>query len=248
MHKKGYWNKENVLTESIKYLYRTDFLNGSSKAYRAAQNLGILHEVCSHMEYKTPGRTYWNEERIRKEALKYNKKLDFQINSNGAYAAARKLGIIVSVCSHMKHKNHNIHDSLYGRTCNKCGVFKEKRLMCFSSKSKTGMASMCRYCKSIYSKNRLKNHPEKYNYHTANRRSMHDMSTPKWLNKEQKKEILKIYKESKNISKISNVVHEVDHIIPIRSKTVCGLHVPWNLQIITRSQNRSKSNKVNTNV
>lgn len=79
----------------------------------------------------------------------------------------------------------------------------------------------------------------------AKRRAMLLRATPKWLTKEQLEEIKQIYIICKEIQWLSEEPLEVDHIIPLRGKTVCGFHHPDNLQIIPRSKNRKKSNKIN---
>lgn len=69
--------------------------------------------------------------------------------------------------------------------------------------------------------------------------------TPSWLSADDVWMINEIYHLSMLRTKATGVKWEVDHKIPLRGKTVSGLHVPWNLQVITQKHNRSKGNKIN---
>ncbi len=64
---------------------------------------------------------------------------------------------------------------------------------------------------------------------------------PSWADQQQ---ISRIYERARLITASTNVVHHVDHIVPLCHPRVCGLHVPWNLQIITADENQKKNNRL----
>lgn len=66
------------------------------------------------------------------------------------------------------------------------------------------------------------------------------LATPRWANREA---MIAIYRERARISRETGVVHHVDHIVPIVSQKVCGLHCEANLRIIPAAENMAKSNK-----
>lgn len=64
--------------------------------------------------------------------------------------------------------------------------------------------------------------------------------TPPWLNDLQKKQIRYLYKKARALYLETGVKMHVDHIVPINGAIVSGLHVPWNLRIITAKENLQK--------
>ena len=69
-------------------------------------------------------------------------------------------------------------------------------------------------------------------------------ATPKWMTQAQFKAIAEIYIEARRLQGVDGIRRHVDHIYPLQGRTCSGLHVPWNLQILTAEENLKKSNKV----
>jgi hypothetical protein len=95
-----------------------------------------------------------------------------------------------------------------------------------------------------YNKEFGQRHPDKVTAKVAKRRSAKLQATPKWLTEDHLQQIRDIYKEAKRLELLDGIKRHVDHIIPLKGKTVRGLHVPWNLQILTESENCKKQNKI----
>ncbi len=66
------------------------------------------------------------------------------------------------------------------------------------------------------------------------------LATPAWSDAEA---VAAIYQAAIDRSVETGVPHEVDHIVPMISDIVCGLHCEANLRVTTRYENRSKANR-----
>ena len=89
-----------------------------------------------------------------------------------------------------------------------------------------------------------KNNTEKRNLGNAVYKRRHRCATPRWLTEEQRNQIKQVYFQARTMTELTGTKYVVDHIVPIRGKNVCGLHVPWNLEVMTHEANCRKSNRM----
>ena len=101
--------------------------------------------------------------------------------------------------------------------------------------------------RNIVNKSYNKNYQNDYvrqrarlNRNAANRRA----ATPSWLSAIQKAMILEFYDIARARSVQTGVTYHVDHIMPVNGKNSCGLHVPWNMQVLSQSENCAKKNLI----
>lgn len=93
-------------------------------------------------------------------------------------------------------------------------------------------------CVREYRKKFPDRHCSKQNLRRADKIS----ATPPWLTEEQKEAMSEFYWLARDLFCVTGQNYHVDHIVPLKGKTVCGLHVPWNLQVLPADVNIAKSN------
>ena len=92
-----------------------------------------------------------------------------------------------------------------------------------------------------------KANPAKIAAASSRRRSHLKQRMPRWLTETHLIDIQGFYDRASKLSRISTDKFHVDHIVPLQGKDVCGLHVPWNLQVILGRENSSKGNRMTSN-
>jgi hypothetical protein len=73
-------------------------------------------------------------------------------------------------------------------------------------------------------------------------------ATPRWLTDEHLSQIEKVYFAASKTSLLAGFPCHVDHIVPLKGKNVCGLHVPWNLRVVSQSYNSKKKNNLDEGI
>lgn len=86
----------------------------------------------------------------------------------------------------------------------------------------------------LYEKTKYQRHYAKIVQRVRLREAAVEKQTPTWANREA---IDAIYAEARRMNMT------VDHIVPLRGKTVCGFHVESNLQLLSREENARKGNR-----
>lgn len=146
------------------------------------------------------------------------------------------------------------------RECSKCRVIKSLDNFHNDSTRKSGKRYVCKSCSSLIDtryrdrrrdyiskwrednrkeylkreENYRKNNRGKLAYKASLRRKLVKKATPVWSDLEEIKYIYELAAEKK--------LH-VDHLVPIKSKFVCGLNVPDNLRCISMKLNKIKGNR-----
>lgn len=104
----------------------------------------------------------------------------------------------------------------------------------YQKTKKKRAAQILAYCKA---------NPGRMAARNMRRVTLKHKATPLWLSIEQIAEMLSFYLLAERKTRKTGIQYHVDHWVPLNNPTVCGLHVPWNLQVLSAKKNLRKGNK-----
>lgn len=205
-----------------------------------------------------------DEEDYRAEAVEAGIELVSHLYKDNGHLSNKKLYKLQCGCLKEIRPYHVRHGRF---VCTNCRLSREDYLKKYREENKERLSELNAQwrarnseklkgkCRSRYIKNKAylrergrdhyRNNKAEYLYYSRTRKASQKQRTPPWLSKEQKKEILSFYKEAKRLYEETGIKYHVDHIVPLQGEFVSGLHVPWNLQILTEYENISKNNYFN---
>lgn len=83
---------------------------------------------------------------------------------------------------------------------------------------------------------------ERWRQHRAKRTLAKVNATPAWVDLNHHSKINEIYALTQQLQEVTGSIYHVDHMVPLVSDVVCGLHVWWNLQPMLEKSNMLKNN------
>lgn len=163
-----------------------------------------------------------------------------------------------NTCKETKSLEHFYLDSSRADGyCYLCKICQKARIKAYQKstpeKQKAYLAARKKANPNYWNKRQLawqKANPGKARASASRRRARKLQASPKWLTKEHRKQIEWFYETAQELQWLCEERLHVDHIHPLVSKNelgehiACGLHVPWNLQIISASENCSKGSRL----
>jgi len=141
------------------------------------------------------------------------------------------------------------------KICGACKLLKAFYLFPKNRTSADAHGTMCLECRKEYDRKRYENkgasirervkryrkaNLPKVNAADAAKIKKRKRATPKWISWFHLAQIEEFYEIAAAATMQTGVEHHVDHIVPIKGKTVSGLNVPWNLQVLTAQANMRK--------
>lgn len=144
------------------------------------------------------------------------------------------------------------------KTCSACGQTLPLSSFPVRKSSRDGLGYSCRDCKNAQNKSHYAANKAAHFARSKESKRARAKRDPAWGNawnvwrhlKEEKRvapwtkfsDTVRFYREAHELTIVTGVPHEVDHIIPLRSKHVAGLHCVENLQVLTAAANNAKGN------